>query len=81
MGRKGWLFSDTSAGADASALCYTMVEITKANGVNVYHYLRFLFESQPNSGMTDDELELLAPWNKTVKAEIANRATITPEPV
>ena len=81
VGRKGWLFSDTPAGADASAFCYTMVEMAKANGVNVYHYLRFLLESQPNSRMTDEELELLAPWNETVKAEIANRVTISPEPV
>lgn len=81
VGRKGWLFSDTPAGAEASALSYTMVEMAKANEVNVYHYLRFLLESQPNSHMTDYELELLAPWNEAVKAEIAKRVTISPEPV
>jgi len=79
VGRKGWLFSDTPAGADASAISYTMVEMAKANGINVFHYLKFLFEKQPNSQMSDDELELLAPWNKTVKAEILQRANVALE--
>ena len=61
-------------------MSYTMVEMAKANGANVYHYLKFLFEKQPNSRMSDDELERLAPWNETVKVEIARRANISPEP-
>ncbi len=70
VGRKGWLFCDTPAGAQASAMAYTMAEMAKANKVNVYHYLTFLFEHQPNDQMTDEELEQLAPWNENVKAEI-----------
>lgn len=73
VGRKGWLFCDTPAGAQASAMAYTMVEMAKANKVNVYHYLTFLFEHQPSDQMTDEELEQLAPWNETVKAEIQRR--------
>ena len=45
-----------------------------ANGVNVYHYLTYLLEKLPDDRMSDDELELLAPWNETVKAEIEHRA-------
>ena len=51
-----------------------MVEMAKANGVNVYHYLTYLLEKLPNDGMSDDELELLAPWNENFKAEIERRA-------
>ena len=51
-----------------------MVEMAKANGVNVYHYLTYLLEKLPDDWMSDDELELLAPWNETVKAEIERRA-------
>ena len=51
-----------------------MVEMAKANGVNVYHYLTYLLEKLPNDGMSDDELELLAPWNENLKAEIERRA-------
>lgn len=54
-------------------MAYTMVEMAKANKVNVYHYLTFLFDYQPNVQMTDEELEQLAPWNEDVKAEIQRR--------
>ena len=69
VGRKNWLFCDTPNGAQASAIVYTMVEMAKANGVNVYHYLTYLLEKLPDDRMSDDELELLAPWNETIKAE------------
>ena len=72
--KKNWLFCDTPNGAQASAIVYTMVEMAKANGVNVYHYLTYLLEKLPDDWMSDDELELLAPWNETVKAEIERRA-------
>ncbi len=74
VGRKNWLFCDTPNGAQASAIVYTMVEMAKANGVNVYHYLTYLLEHQPNDKMSDEELEALAPWNESVKAEITQRA-------
>lgn len=45
----------------------------KANKVNVYHYLNFLFERQTNERMTDEELDQLAPWNEEVKEEIQRR--------
>ena len=68
------LFCDTPNGAQASAIVYTMVEMAKANGVNVYHYLTYLLEKLPNDRMSDEELDRLAPWNKEVKAEIERRA-------
>ena len=67
-------FCDTPNGAQASAIVYTIVEMAKANGINVYHYLTYLLEKLPDDRMSDDELELLAPWNETVKAEIEHRA-------
>ena len=51
-----------------------MVEMAKANGVNVYHYLTYLLEKLPNDRMSDEELELLAPWSGDVKVEIERRA-------
>ena len=74
VGRKNWLFCDTPNGAQASAIVYTMVEMAKANGVNVYHYLTYLLEKLPNDRMSDEELDRLAPWNEEAKAEIERRA-------
>ena len=75
VGRKGWLFSDTPAGAETSAVIYTMVENAKANGVNVYQYLKLLLEKQPNNRMSGEELERFAPWNPEVKALLGSRVT------
>lgn len=77
VGRKNWLFCDTPNGAQASALVYSMIEIAKANGVNVYHYLTYLLEKMPSNRMSDEELELLAPWNENVKTEIQHRVNNT----
>ena len=77
VGRKNWLFCDTPNGAQASALVYSMVEMAKANGVNVYHYLTYLLEKMPSDRMSDEELELLAPWNENVKTEIQHRVNNT----
>ena len=40
----------------------------------LFNYLTYLLEKLPNDGMSDDELELLAPWNENLKAEIERRA-------
>ncbi len=45
LGRKGWLFATTVAGANASANLYSLVETCKANGVDPYRYLVWLFRN------------------------------------
>lgn len=73
IGRKNRLFCDTPHGAQASAIVYTMVEMDKANGLNVYHSYYHL-EKLPDDSMSDDESDQLAPWNERVKAEIQRRS-------
>ena len=60
VGRKGWLFSDTVRGAEASANLYSLVETAKANGLEPYAYLRRVFEELPKAA-TLAEVELLLP--------------------
>lgn len=67
VGRRNWLFSDTPKGADASSMVYTMVEMARAHGLNIYKYLNFLLERLPGTVMTDDELSKPVPWNETVQ--------------
>ena len=62
MGRKAWLFSDTPAGADASARLYSLIETAKANGLEPYAYLRHVFTELPKA-TTQAEIEALLPWN------------------
>ena len=68
VGRKNWLFSSSPKGAEASALTYTMVEMAKANGLNVYRDLEYLLEHRQNAEMTEKQLSELIPWNDKVKA-------------
>ena len=45
IGRKNWLFSDSTKGADASAAWYSIIYTAYQNGLNVEQYLTELFES------------------------------------
>ncbi|EKS9800332.1 IS66 family transposase, partial [Burkholderia cepacia] len=62
VGRKGWLFSDTVAGAQASANLYSLVETYKANGIEPYRYLVWLFTKLPLAATADDYAALM-PWS------------------
>lgn len=59
VGRKNWLFAGTPQGARASAAIYTLIETAKANKLDVYRYLRFLFENLPLAVSTEDHKALL----------------------
>ena len=69
-GRKNWLFADTQAGAAASAYVYSIVETAKANGVDIYNYLKYLLLNTPSENTPDEELEKLCPWNPECKAAL-----------
>jgi len=62
MGRKAWLFSDTPAGAHASARLYSLIETAKASGLEPYAYLKHVFAELP-AMTTVAEIETLLPWN------------------
>ena len=64
MGRKAWMFSDTPAGAEASARLYSLIETAKASGLEPYAYLRRVFADLPKA-KTLAEIEALLPWNIT----------------
>lgn len=62
IGRKNWLFGGTPEGAAASALFYSLIETAKANMLEPFAYLRFIFEKLPTATTLDD-YEALLPWN------------------
>ena len=64
VGRKNWLFSGTPEGAEASALLYSLIETAKANTLEPYAYLRYIFDKLPLA-TTLEEYEALLPWNIT----------------
>jgi transposase len=61
IGRKNWMFSDTTNGAKASAALYSLIETAKANGVEPYAYLKHVFTEIPKAG-SDEGITALLPW-------------------
>jgi transposase len=57
------LFADTVADAQASANLYALVETCKANGIDAYRYLAWLFMKLPLAETADDYSALL-PWSE-----------------
>lgn len=54
IGRKNWLFSGSPRGAHASATLYSLIETAKANGIEPYRYLRYVFTKLPVLQSRDD---------------------------
>jgi transposase len=67
LGRKAWLFADTTQGANASATCYSLIESAKANELEpsayIHHVLKRIAEAD-----TVEKLEALLPWNVELPA-------------
>ena len=70
VGRKNWLFSDTPAGARASAVIYSIAETAKANNLDPFGYLLFLLQELPKLGEKPDDEQLrdYLPWSTTIPA-------------
>lgn len=63
-GRKNWLFADTTHGAKASAIVYSMIESAKANQLNPYMYLVHLLSKLPSlNELTQESLTPFLPWS------------------
>ena len=78
IARKNFMFSDTEAGAEASARVFSMIETAKANGHNPQHYISVLLAELPNAKIVDD-IDALLPWAITPEA-IATRYASFPAP-
>ncbi len=74
IGRKNWMTINTVRGAQASAVIYSITETARANGLNVYYYIKYLLEQlaeliDGQGNMEQSELEPLMPWSKTLPAD------------
>lgn len=67
VGRRNWLFSDTVAGANASANLYSLLQTCQVNGIDGYRYLRELLTALPKASTADD-YEALLPWRLMPRA-------------
>ena len=67
VGRKNWNVIDTVAGAQASAVAYSIAETAKANNLKPYQYFEYLLTELPEriSRKKDSTFSLddLMPWS------------------
>ncbi len=68
IGRKNWVLVDTIAGAEASAISYSIAETAKANNLRTYEYYKYLLTEIPKY---QDETDLAVfdqflPWSETL---------------
>ena len=73
IGRKNWLFSVSEAGAKANAICLSLAETAKANGIDFYQYLVKLMAELPNVPF-HQQPEILhdyMPWSENIQATCA----------
>lgn len=74
IARKNFVLIDSLAGADASAILFSMSETAKANNLKPYDYFKYLLEELPKH-MEDDHrdmsfLDNLLPWSENLPPEI-----------
>lgn len=74
IGRKNWMTINTVRGAQASAVIYSITETARANGLNVYYYIKYLLEQLAaligeQGNIEQSELEPLMPWSKTLPTD------------
>ena len=69
LGRKNFVLIESSNGAKASAILYSLVETTKANGLNTFEYFNLLLTEIPQHVDHRDLhfLDDLLPWSTKVQ--------------
>ena len=71
MGRKNWLFSNTPAGAQSSAVIYSLIETAQENDLDPYRYLVWLLNTAPGLSQKDEAwAESFLPMNVPQKCKI-----------
>jgi len=59
IGRKGWLFADSVAGANAGACIFSIIETCKHHNIEAYDYLRYVLNTLPQCETIEDYEKLL----------------------
>ncbi len=69
--RKNSLFSDSVAGAEASALIFSIINTAKANNLDAYKYLEYIFKNLPSSNFAQNPaiLQEYLPWSEKMQVE------------
>ncbi len=75
IARKNFVLIESSNGAKASAMIFSLTETAKANGINTYDYLELLLTEIPKhqNDKNLDFLDKLLPWSPGVQKKCPSR--------
>ena len=78
IGKKNWVLHNTTRGARASAIIYSVSETAKANNLKPYEYFKHLLSELPNRADEDGNidpsgLDNLLPWSEDLPDECYKR--------
>ena len=79
QGRRVWLFANNPLGARASANLFSLASSARANGLEPYTYLNYVFENLPPAN-TVAALEALLPWNARAALLPSKHPACPPDP-
>ena len=76
VGRKNWLFSTSTKGAEASAAVFSLIETAKANRLDPYDYIEFILDYLPQQDLVEnpERLDWFLPWSEEIKEEFEIKA-------
>ena len=68
VGRKNWLFSTSTKGAEASAAVFSLIGTAKAR-LDPYDYIEFILDYLPQQDLVEDpeRLDWFLPWSEEIK--------------
>ena len=75
VSRKNSLFHDTTMGAEACAVIYSIVLTAKANNLDIRKYLEILLQKMPDYKNEPEGIQNLLPWLPDIQAECRGAST------
>lgn len=77
IGKKNWVMIDTPAGADSSAVIYSIIETARANNLNMYEYMKYLLEELPEIIQKGKEVpDSLLPWSTELPDKVRKQKSV-----
>jgi hypothetical protein len=74
ISRKNFLFANTPAGAEGSAITFSIIETAKANVLDPFKYLTYIFKTAPRlDQQADDWTDVLLPWNAPDECKVPEK--------
>nr|WP_268259519.1 transposase [Allobaculum mucilyticum] len=70
MARKNFLFSNTSRGARATAICFTIAQTAVLNGLRPEAYLTYVLDQFRKVGLRDEVVRDLLPYSDKLPDEL-----------